>query len=305
MQNENVRWEDLRVLLAVSRATSFLAAGRALGVSTSTVARRVSVLEEHLGVRLVRRGASGTTVEPGAAALVELAERIEKELAATARDVRAEPENLAGVVRISLGEGFVRFVSGVAAAFRREYPETLFELVAEQRVVDLPKREADIAIRTVKSASHAIVSRKLGELRYGLFAAEEYLRRSGHARLSWESFPEHDFVIFEGFLERQPEIRWLRERGATRFPFRASTTEGVLEGCIAAQGIAALPTIMADPLPLLRRIPLSEEPPSKPVFLAMHRDMRRVPRVRAFVDVLENAARRVLGEYARQADRPG
>ena len=188
MQNEPVRWEDLRVLLAVSRATSFLAAGRVLGLSTSTVARRVSVLEAHLGAQLVRRAASGTTIEPGARAIVEPAERIEAELAVTARDVRAEPERLAGVVRVSLGEGFVRFVAGVAAAFRREHPETLFELVAEQRLADLPKREADMALRTVKSTSDTIVSRRLGDLRYGLFAAQENLRRERGGRVSRESF---------------------------------------------------------------------------------------------------------------------
>jgi DNA-binding transcriptional LysR family regulator len=296
MQNEVVSWEDLRILLAVSRATSFLAAGRVLGLSTSTVARRVSVLESHLGAQLVRRGASGTTIEPGAKELVELAERIEAELAVTARDVRAEPDKLAGVVRVSLGEGFVRFVAGVAAAFRREHPETLFELVAEQRVADLPKREADLAIRTVKSTSDTIVSRKLGELRYALFASEEYLRRARSARVSRENFSEHDFVIYEGFLERQPEIRWLRERGAERFPFRASNTDGILEGCVAGQGLAALPTLLAGAVPALRRIRLGEELPSKPIFLAMHRDMRAVPRVRAFFDVIAKETSRILGE---------
>jgi DNA-binding transcriptional LysR family regulator len=295
MQNEAVSWEDLRVLLAVSRATSFLAAGRVLGLSTSTVARRVSMLETHLGARLVRRSASGTTIEPGARALLSLAERIEAELAVTARDVRAAPERFAGVVRVSLGEGFVRFVTGVAAAFRREHPETGFELVVEQRLADLPKREADLALRTVKSTSATLVSRKLGELRYALFASEEYLRRSRAVRLSRETFADHDFVIYEGFLERQPEVRWLRERGASRFPFRASSTEGILEGCVAGQGIAALPTLLADAVPALRRIRFDEELPNKPVFLAMHRDMRAVPRVRAFADVLAEETARILG----------
>jgi DNA-binding transcriptional LysR family regulator len=294
--HELVSWEDLRVLLAVSRATSFLAAGRALGVSTSTVARRVSVLERHLGARLVRRGASGTTVEPSARPLVQLAERIEGELAATARDVRAEPSKLAGVVRVALGEGFVRFIAGAAATFRREHPETFFELVADQRVADLPRREADIAMRTVKSTSDTVVSRKLGDLRYGLFASDEYLRRRRDARGGKKSFAEHDFVIYEGFLERQPEVRWLRDRGAARFPVRASNTDGLLEACVAGQGIAALPTLLATGAPTLHRIRLDEEPPSKPVYLAMHRDMRAVPRVRAFFDFLAKEITRALSD---------
>jgi DNA-binding transcriptional LysR family regulator len=296
METERVTWEDLRVLLAVSRAASFLSAGRALGLATSTVARRISALEGHMGTQLVRRGASGTTIEPGARALVELAERIEAELAVTARDARAEREKFAGVVRVSLGEGFMSFVADTAAAFRRDHPETSFELVVDQRVADLPRREADLALRTVKSTSDALVVRKIGELHYGLYATEEYLRRSGRARVSRADFPEHDFVIYEGFLERQPEIGWLRDQGAARFPFRASNTEGLLQGALLGQGIAALPTMMAEASPALQRMRIGEEPPTKPVFLAMHRDLRNVPRVRAFADVLAKQAAAMLAK---------
>ena len=294
MQNERITWEDLRVLLAVSRASSFLAAGRALGLSTSTVARRISVLEGHLGSRLVRRAASGTTMEPGAASFVDLAERIESELAVAARDLSAEPEKLAGVVRISVGEGFVHFVARIAAAFRREHPETLVEIVVDQREADLPKREADLAIRTIQSTSDTVLTRKIGELRYAVYGSEEYLRRSRSTRVTLQSFASHDFVIYEGFLERLPEIRWLRERGAARFPFRASNTDGVLEGAVSGQGLAALPMLLADSGATLRRIRLDEEPPSKPVFLAMHRDMRSVPRVRGLAEAIASECARAL-----------
>ena len=107
-------------------------------------------------------------------------------------------------------------------------------------------------------------------------------------------------MIYEGFLGRQPEIRWLRERGAARFPFRACTTDGVLEGCVAGQGIAALPTLMAGSVPGLRRLRLDEDPPSKPIFLAMHRDMRAVPRVRAFAGVLAKEITRTLADSTRK-----
>jgi DNA-binding transcriptional LysR family regulator len=225
---------------------------------------------------------------------VELAERIEHELAAASRDVRGAPEKLTGTLRLSIGDGFVRFVSRVAASFRREHPETFVEIVVERRLADLPKREADLALRTAKSTSVTIISRKVGELRYGIYGSEDYLRRARHARVSRDSFPEHDFVIFEGVLERQPEIRWLRERGATRFPFRTNSIDGILEGAVAGQGLAALPTLIADAVPTLRRVRLDEEPPAKPVFIAMHRDMRSVSRVRAFADVLANEVARVV-----------
>jgi DNA-binding transcriptional LysR family regulator len=93
-------------------------------------------------------------------------------------------------------------------------------------------------------------------------------------------------VIFQGLLERQPEIAWLRERGAARFPFRASSVDGIVEGTVAGQGIAALPTLVAAGIASLRRLRAEEDPPSKPVYLAMHRDLRSVWRVRAVADAL-------------------
>jgi DNA-binding transcriptional LysR family regulator len=87
-----------------------------------------------------------------------------------------------------------------------------------------------------------------------------------------------------------PEITWLRP------PSNASKTDGVLEGCVAGQGIAALPNLMADAVPALRRLRLDEEPPSKPIFLAMHRDMRAVPRVRAFAEVMAREVALTLGD---------
>ena len=71
-------WDDLRVLLALHRHRSFLAAGKALGVSTSTAARRIEALEAALGRPLVHRSSGGTSVEPGALELVTLAEQLER-----------------------------------------------------------------------------------------------------------------------------------------------------------------------------------------------------------------------------------
>lgn len=294
MKNGRVTWEDLRVFLAVSRSASFLAAGRALGLSTSTVARRISALEAHVGAPLVRRAASGTTIEPGSRSLVELAERIERELAAASRDARSAPEKLTGVVRVATGDGFVRFVSGVAASFRREHPETFVEMVVDHRMADLSRREADLALRTGKSTSATIVARKVAELPYGIYGSEDYLRRARRAGVANDDLPQHDFVMFEGALERMPEISWLREHGAARFPFRTNSMHGILAGAVAGQGLAALPTLLADAIPTLHRIRLEEEPPAKPIFIAMHRDMRSVPRVRAFADALARDVARVL-----------
>jgi len=215
---------------------------------------------------------------------VELAARVESDLAVATRDLRADREHLAGVVRISTGEGFVRAVTRIAAAFRAEHPETEFELVADAKMADLSKREADVGLRVAKTPSDQVVSRKLGELRYALYASEVYLTRAGTP--TFERLRRHAFVGFEGVLENQPEQRWLRARGAERFVMKVSTTDALVEAAVEGQGIAALPSLLAEHDRRLVAIPLPEAPPRKPIYLAMFREIRHVARVRAFADRL-------------------
>src|SRR5262249_51375465 len=142
-------WDDLRVLLAVHRAGSLLAAGKALRLSTATTGRRLDALEAAVGYRLVNRSRAGTSLEPAALRLVRLAEELEHGLAAERRDRRSA----GGTVKVSVPDGAVHAAAEALLAFRREYPDTDIELVGENRLSDLSKREADIGLRLTRSAS--------------------------------------------------------------------------------------------------------------------------------------------------------
>src|SRR4051794_8097757 len=142
-------WDDLRVLLALHRHRSFLAAGKALGVSTSTAARRIEALEQALGRPLVHRSSGGTSVEPDALELVALAEQIEIGLRAIRRD--EGKQGIGGTVRVSLSEGSLRPVTQILCELRRLHPELELEILSEIRLVDLARREADVAVRVSKS----------------------------------------------------------------------------------------------------------------------------------------------------------
>jgi DNA-binding transcriptional LysR family regulator len=286
-------WDDLRVLLAVHREGSFMHAGRALGLSTSTVARRVSVLEEHLRARLVERGPRGAALSKHAAPFVSLAQEFEADLDVRGRDAGDADSGLEGIVRVSLGDGFVRFITRVAADFRRAHPNVVFEIVADTRAADLVRREADVGVRTFRSTGQTLVNRRVGDLLYGLFASDGYLARVRPPR-SEGDLHRYAFVGYHGPLERQPEMLWLRARGATRFVLRASHTDGVLEGALSGEGLAALPLVLAGEHPSLRRVLPGAELPSKPVFVAMNRSVRDVKRVKLFADSLVAAMGEVV-----------
>jgi DNA-binding transcriptional LysR family regulator len=286
-------WDDLRVLLALQRHGSFLGAGKALGVSTSTAARRIEALEAALGRPLVHRTNEGTLLEPDALPLVALAEQLELGLHALRRD--DTPEALSGTVRVSLSEGFIRPVIQRLSDLRRAHPALRFEILSETRIVDLARREVDIGIRTNRSSSKALVERLMGRIQLGLYAAPRYIeRRLQTARVRMVELPRHDVIGWEGPIAAQPPMNWLETQGARQFVFRSNSYHGILEATLQGQGIAVLADSGGRSLPGLVRLEIETELPSVPVYLVFHRELRRVRRVRLVVDTLAASLREGL-----------
>jgi DNA-binding transcriptional LysR family regulator len=295
VQTDLTPWDDLRVLLALHRHRSFLAAGRALGISTSTVSRRIESLEQTLGRGLVQRSSAGTSVEPDALELVALAERLEHGLKAARRDKGPDPSALAGVVRLSAGEGFVRPLTLMLGDLRRVHPEVHFELVSEARMADLSRREADIGIRKVRSSSPVLVEKPVGRLPFALYASRDYVeRRLGSARLRGDAFGDQDFVGYDGPLRKLPQAQWLEAQGARRFTFRSNSDLALLVAAESGQGLCLMAEAQGRVSEALVRVATEVSPPASPVFLVFHRDLRRVPRIRMVVAALEVALRKGL-----------
>ncbi|APR87801.1 Transcriptional regulator, LysR family protein [Minicystis rosea] len=281
------------MLLALHRHRSFLGAGKALGVSTSTAARRIEALEAALGRALVHRSSGGTFVEPDALELVALAEQIELGLRAIRRDEGEEA--ISGTVRVSVGEGVLVPVTKLLCELRRLHPALLLEILSETRLVDLARREADIGLRSSKSPSPTVVQRAAGHAQFGLYAGTSYLeRRLRGGRLKREDFERHDFIGFDASMPQSPKTAWLADHGAKRFVVRTNSDLAMLEATREGQGIALLPDPLARAVPDLVRLEVDADLPSTPIYLAYHRELRNVPRVRLVVDALDTALREAL-----------
>lgn len=293
MNTETPSWDDLRILLAVHRNKSFLGAAQTLGVATSTIARRIEALEKTVGRPLVHRGNTGTALDPDALRLVALGEELELGLAALRRV--DDDDAVSGTVRVSLSEGLVRAVTQLLARLRVKHPALTIELMAESRVVDLARREADIGLRIAKTRSLTVISRSLGRGACGLFASRDYVqRRVPNARLTRAQAGHHDWVCMNRELERMPHEQWLRAYGATRFVFRSNSAIGIEQAVRSGMGIGLLSEHQALGVDALVQLELDDAPPPIELFIAYHRDSKKLPRVQAVVKALEAELRRHL-----------
>src|SRR5262245_35249235 len=278
----DVRWDDLRLLLAVARTGSFLAAGRELEAATSTLSRRLARLEAVLGAPLLERRNDGVRLTEVGGRLAETAAELDLAVSARLRDLPTSARILEGTIRGTAGDGFTGFVVETIAAFAERHPGVSFELVIEGRALDLVHREADVAIRTGHGREGSLIYRTLGRLAYGLWASRDYTERRGLPR-TLAQLPGHSLLGFAAPLDRLPVMRWLRAAGVRRFTLRATSFAPLLAAAHAGLGIAPLPEILGDGL--VRVLPRAALDPLT-VYLVTHPAARRLPHVRAFVDVV-------------------
>ena len=272
---EGLDWEACRVFFSVARAQSFSAAAKELGLSQPTVGRRVAALEEALGARLVVRRARGLVLTLDGEALLADVRRMDEAFSGALRRARhgsaAKDE---APIRISASEGLALHLA------RRlvDHRDLRVELVVDNLTVDLARRQADIGVRLYRPDQPDLVTRKVGTLRFGLYASPGYLAARGTPRKLSE-LEGHDLIRFAG-ANVPPYERWLAERTAGASS-RLSATSLVAqhEAARAGWGISAGSCVVLGPDPALRRVVPKASLPSMEVWLTAHADVKKSPRV--------------------------
>lgn len=289
-------WNDLRHFLAVAREGSTLAAARALRVNQSTVHRHLSALEKELGCKLVERHPTGYRLTELGKELREHAERMEESAAALERHIAASEKGMSGPIRVtcSTAVGHRLMKSELLDRFKALYPRLKIELIMTERLVDLSKGEADIAIRGGEPTDESLIGKKIADVDWGIYATHSYVAQHG-APKSPGDINSHSIVRFADGIANHKAARWLRTVAPRAGVCGESgNIPSVLLALKSGAGLAPLPAPVGDndtdlvcvlgPVPEL----------SYPMYLLTHRDLRRVPRVAAFFDFCSRELRPVL-----------
>lgn len=279
-----LNWDDLRLLLAVSRRGSFLKAGEMLGVAASTLSRRITQLEAAVGVPLLERGVDGVRLTPRGAALVETAKALELELA---YDTRNFERGHSGAVTISAGDGFVDVVTETAAEFLAANPACTVDFLVENTLVKVARGAADIAIRTVHLGEPSLIYRRIASLRFDLFACS--------SQPTAQEVEPKDLRMIDLLppLDQLPHLRTARAAGFSKTVLRVSSFSAQLAAVRAGVGAAVLPQTMGRGL-VLPFGPL--DLPTLDVYLVTRPPALQQPQVRAFFDLLAATFQAKLAE---------
>ncbi len=284
------QWDDLRYFLAVARAGGLSSAARDLGVEASTVHRRIGQLEDRLSTRLFNRLPRGVRLTTAGQDLMKSMERVESEIFASERRVLGHDASLAGVVRIAAAEDVASYLlTEILLELRTKHPAISLEIVIGNARLSLSRGEADIAIRIGGAQTHDpdVVARTVGELRGGLYASEAYLERHGRPRRS-RDLAGHALVAGHGNLQAisAPLEALIQEPSSV---YRADTVSHLAVATAAGFGIALLPCFIGPHFPTLTRLFPKLPLAMAPLWVLVHHEVRRAPRVQTTVQHLKEA----------------
>ncbi|MEE8118319.1 MAG: LysR family transcriptional regulator [Gammaproteobacteria bacterium] len=288
-----MNWDDLRFFLALSREGSVSGAGRALGVKHTTVARRISALEERLGTRLFDRLPDGYAMTQAAENMFEHALEMETLAQAADRQVFGRDAELAGPLKLTVAHDLAnRVIFPKLRTFTDAYPRIDLQLITTTGLVDLAAREADIALRLTAKPPDYLVGRKVLPMRHGVYGTTRTLKKL--------SDPVN-VILFRGDTEHPP---WVTENFPNaRTVMRVDDVSSMAVATKNHLGLSRMPCYIGDSDSGLRRLDVPLKLSDWGVWILSHVDLRATARVRVcrefLLETIEQHRSLILGEKSR------
>jgi DNA-binding transcriptional LysR family regulator len=280
-------WDKLRIFHAVAEAGSLTHAGDVLHLSQSAVSRQIRALEEQLGSTLFHRHARGLMLTEQGELLHDATRSMAQRLEAASARIRDSEEEVFGALRVTTTTGFGSlWLAPRLPKLYEQYPNLNIDLMLEERVLDLPMREADVAIRMKEPSQADLIRRRLMSVRMRLYATPQYLEKSGTPD-KLEQLSTHR-LICQNVNAFQVSAGATLVRELMTYDVASTLTVnnyfGVLQAVLSNLGIGVLPDYVIEDFPNMVRVLPDVESSEVPVFLAYPEELRHSKRIAAFRD---------------------
>ncbi len=280
-------WSELRLMLEVQRNGSLRAAAKSLRISHPTISRRITELQEGLGVRLLERKGRGFELTEAGEDLARTAVRIEEEVHGLGRRIAGRDHRLVGTVRVALSPSMFAALAPLLAGFRDAHPGIELEFATNLAMANLTRREADVAIRFTNKPQESLVGRRVS-----LFQQAVYVHRSLLARLEAEGKDEltaWPWVDWDDAHRHHASGVWVRKNvPSEHVSARCDTSLTMYQLVAGAVGVGFAPTMLAASNSELVAIGQRFALPvfSREIWVLTHADARHTGRTRAVVNWL-------------------
>ena len=284
-------WDKLRIFHAVADAGSLTHAGETLRLSQSAVSRQVRSLEESLNATLFHRHARGLILTEQGELLFDATHSMNKRLEAASARIRDSEEEVFGELRVTTTTGFgTLWLAPRLPKLYEKYPELKIDLMLEERVLDLPMREADVAIRMKEPSQADLIRKRLMTVNMRLYASPKYLETHGIPKNETD-MKNHRLICQNPRSAQVSSGLALVQRLMTQdIPSTLTVNNyfGVLQAVIQDLGIGVLPDYVTQEFDSV--IPVLEEVHSNdvPVYLAFPEELRHSKRIEAFRDFVQS-----------------
>lgn len=285
-----INWDDMRTILALVRTGTLASAAEALGVTYTTVARRISRAEEMLGQRLFERRPEGYLASAEAENIARAAAQMEQAEQAALRQLAGRDQGLSGPLALTAPQLLIQsHLALFLAEFCRDNPEIELTVRATNDVLDLTRREADLAIRISKTPGDTLVGLHLADQKTICLGRSDLI-----ARAKADPQAELDWVIYSG--HDAPPKAALALFPNYRIRARFDDMTALIAAAKAGMGIVRMPVYLGRSDPDLAPLPGLLPQDYAPIWVLSHPDLRQSAKVRKFKSALKQFFR------ARQQD---
>lgn len=277
-------WGDMRLFLEVAKAGSAAGAARVVGVNQTTLSRRMTALEHHLGLTLFVRASVGFTLTEEGQALYLAAQQMAEAADKVMLLANAQRRALSGTIRVTAPEAiFAVFLAPIIAEFRQAHPEVRISYDASGAFADVVNGDVDIAFRaTEKAIDERLMAQKVGEIGWGLYCSDRYAQMRGRPE-RLQDLPGHSIVAYEGQVaEREGNFWFMRQVNPAQVDGYSNTVINMANILRAGLGVGLLPCFQGDGEPGLQRCCGPFPQARSLLWMLSAPSQRRVPRVDAF-----------------------
>lgn len=278
-----LNWQKLKVLKAVLEKESFSGAARHLGVSQPTVSRQIKALEDELGETLldvtpdgVMATAAALRLNPILDEMMRAAEQIQRPIGQL---------DAPAVVRIACGPWVANFLARHIDKIVGDPAIRQIDVTSSILFADIPRREADIAIRTKRPDRGRMRVKRLPSYPYAVYGNKTLVKQNPAAN-DTRRFKNFQWAMLAQELDHFATSQWLIDNGVTNPAVRFSASINLLDAVKGGSVMAVIPCFAGNVEPDLVRVSTPFIPGNNQIWLVLPDDVNRRPHIRQTADVL-------------------